>query len=83
MQYSMDNSSLTNFRRYNRSDDPEIQAVVANRPYIALQRCVILYGLNNRLLRAHRPFMTRGYVDSKYAYSTASCIKVSKASIIN
>lgn len=26
-------------------------------------------GINNRLLRAHRPFMAIGYTDPKYAYS--------------
>lgn len=69
---------LPAYFRYDRSDDPDIKAIVQARPYIAYQRCVILYGLNNRLLRAHRPFMARGYLDPKYAYSTDRCIKVSR-----
>lgn len=62
--------------RYDRSDDPDIKEIVQSRPYIAYQRCIVLYGLNNRLLRAHRPFMSKGYFDPKFAYSTDSCIKV-------
>lgn len=72
---------LPAYFKYDRSDDPEIKAIVKQRPYIAYQRCVILYGLNNRLLRAHRPFMSRGYQDVKYAYSTESCIKAAKVII--
>lgn len=72
---------LRSTRRYDRSDDPDIKSIVQQRPYIAYQRCVILYGLNNRLLRAHRPFMSRGYQDQKFAYSTESCIKAAKVII--
>ena len=30
--------------------------------------------LHNRLLRLHRAYMSRGYIDTRYTYSTKACL---------
>lgn len=45
------------------------------RPYIAWQREMLHFGFHTRLSRLHRPFMTRGYKDPKYAYSRMICLR--------
>lgn len=39
------------------------------------QRHFILEGIHNRILRLHRPFLTRGYRNEKFRYSTKACLK--------
>lgn len=38
--------------------------------------------INNRLLRLHRPFMSRGYRESKYRYSTKCAIFAARTCLI-
>jgi hypothetical protein len=37
--------------------------------------------LHNRLMRLHRPYLARGYVDSRYAYSTEQCLSAARSYI--
>lgn len=41
----------------------------------------LVSSINNRLLRAHRPFMVRGYSDSRFAHSRAAALDSARSII--
>ncbi|GAA6010723.1 hypothetical protein JCM11491_002915 [Sporobolomyces phaffii] len=48
-------------------------------PFLRSRRFGALQSVHNRIVRLHRPFLTRGYVQgSRFAYSTEACIKSAK-----
>ncbi|KAA1472180.1 hypothetical protein DENSPDRAFT_930103 [Dentipellis sp. KUC8613] len=42
-------------------------------------RALLSSGTHNRLLRLHRPFMSRGYTNPKFSHSTRACIASARA----
>lgn len=57
------------------------EEIVRQRPYIGWQRELLHFGFHTRLSRLHRPFMTRGYKDPKYAYSRMICLRSARVVI--
>ncbi|GAA5967920.1 hypothetical protein JCM3765_001787 [Sporobolomyces pararoseus] len=48
-------------------------------PFLRSRRFGALQSVHNRIVRLHRPFLTKGYApNSKFAYSTEACIKSAK-----
>ncbi|GAA5910772.1 Zn(II)2Cys6 transcription factor [Sporobolomyces salmoneus] len=48
-------------------------------PFLKSRRYGALQSVHNRIVRLHRPFLTKGYAaGSKFAYSTEACIKSAK-----
>ena len=60
-----------------RYDKPQSFAILhaTSQRYIVIQRVFMGITLNNRLLRLHRAYMSRGYDDEDYAYSTETCLE--------
>jgi len=40
-----------------------------------LAMCIVASGVHNRILRLHRPWMTRGYRDARYEQATRTCVE--------
>lgn len=49
-----------------------------NDIYAIWRRHVCVESLQFRLMRCHRPFLAKGLVDPRYAYSTSTCITAAK-----
>ena len=48
--------------------------LTTTKRYLVEQRVFMGITLHNRLLRLHRAYMSRGYDDSHFAYSTSACL---------
>lgn len=51
------------------------------KPFLAYQRVVIFEFVHHRLLKLHRLYMSRGYRNPKYAYSTRTCVESARVII--
>ncbi|GAA5839527.1 hypothetical protein JCM5353_002777 [Sporobolomyces roseus] len=52
-------------------------------PYLKSRRFGALQAVHNRIVRLHRPFLTRGYApNSKFSYSTDACIRSAKIVLV-
>lgn len=68
--------SLPPFFRLDWKDDNDTQ------PQLATQRYLIHLGAHTRRSKLHQPFLVRGFVEPKYAYSRTACLR-SARTILN
>ncbi len=61
--------------------DPEIHRLHRERPYLSTQRAIIHESVHHRLLKLHRLYMSRGYLNAKYIHSTRTCIESARVVI--
>ncbi|GAA5897588.1 hypothetical protein JCM5296_003731 [Sporobolomyces johnsonii] len=62
----------------------EYTSLEAKDPFIRSKRYIALQGVHNRLVRLHRPFLSRGWdPSSKFAYSADACIKSAKIVLVS
>ncbi|GAA5923190.1 hypothetical protein JCM1841_005923 [Sporobolomyces salmonicolor] len=62
----------------------EYSSLEAKDPFIRAKRYLALQGVHNRLVRLHRPFLSRGWdPSSKFAYSADACIKSAKIVLVS
>lgn len=72
---------LPYFFQLDEASRARSKQIDAERPYIAWQREMLHFGIHTRLSRLHRPFLTRGYKDPKYAYSRMICLRSARCVI--
>ncbi|KAL2810737.1 hypothetical protein BJX63DRAFT_422835 [Aspergillus granulosus] len=51
------------------------ETLLADKPYLEWQRYLINFIIHTQLSRLHRPFLIRGSMQHKFAYSRMQCIK--------
>lgn len=56
-------------------DSTDYQAFLREKPYLEWQRYLINFVIHTHRARLHRPFLIRGSMQLKYAYSRMQCIK--------
>ncbi|KAG2414474.1 hypothetical protein HFD88_003665 [Aspergillus terreus] len=67
--------SLPPFFQLTIQDQMSYQALLGEHPYLEWQRYLINFVVHTHLARLHRPFLIRGSMQQKFAYSRKQCIK--------
>jgi hypothetical protein len=69
---------------YFRMDSESLlqsKATFAERPHLEYQSRMAYFSLHTRLIRLHRPFLTRGLNDHRYSYSRMVCLRSTRCVI--
>ncbi|GES64217.1 Zn(II)2Cys6 transcription factor [Aspergillus terreus] len=66
--------SLPPFFQLTIQDHMSYQALLGERPYLEWQRYLINFVVHTHLARLHRPFLIRGSMQQRFAYSRKQCI---------
>jgi hypothetical protein len=45
------------------------------------EKTTLNLGLHSRMMRLHRPFLSRGYDDERFSYSKEQCIRAARAGL--
>jgi hypothetical protein len=45
------------------------------------EKVMLHLAIHSRMLRLHRPWLSRGYTDERFAYSKEQCIRAARASL--
>lgn len=45
------------------------------------EKVMLNLAIHSRMLRLHRPWLSRGYTDERFAYSKEQCIRAARASL--
>ncbi|CED83413.1 Zn(2)-C6 fungal-type DNA-binding domain [Phaffia rhodozyma] len=70
------------FYQVNTGPDMKISPDSVSNPEAAHWEKIVLHlSLQTRRMRLHRPYLSRGYTNKKYAYSTEQCVKAAQISL--
>lgn len=64
--------------------DQNTKGPPSNEPKILVryyEKTILNLAIHSRMLRLHRPWLSRGYEDERFAYSKEQCIRAARASL--